>query len=140
MYDGDKAGRAATLKALRVLAAAEVDVRIVAVPAGDDPDTLVKRLGPEKFADVIERAQGGIQYFAYEVWGKNTGSGPSHAEVLTEAATLGFGDKKSHKERFCRRHPRKSARHQSGGRAQKRRTCPKQQQKSKPASPAQPAQ
>jgi len=88
MYDGDKAGRAATLKALRVLVAADVDVRIVVLPKGEDPDTLVKELGEKKFGDMIERAQGGIQYFAYEVWGKNTGSDHSQAEVLTEAAGL----------------------------------------------------
>jgi DNA primase len=88
MYDGDKAGQAATLKALRVLVAADVDVRIVVVPPGDDPDTLVKRLRPDKFGEMLERAQGGIQYFAYEIWGKNTGSDHSQAQVLSEAASV----------------------------------------------------
>ncbi len=88
MYDGDKAGRAATLKALRVLVAADVDVRIVVLPKGEDPDTLVKNIGADRFAEMIERAQGGIQYFAQEAFANNTGSDHSLAEVLSEVAPV----------------------------------------------------
>jgi DNA primase len=46
-YDGDVAGRGAMLRSLGVLMAEGLDVRIVGLPEGDDPDTLVRREGAE---------------------------------------------------------------------------------------------
>lgn len=45
MYDGDEAGRKATLKTLRLLLAEGLSVRIVSLPDGDDPDTFAQRIG-----------------------------------------------------------------------------------------------
>jgi DNA primase len=44
-YDGDDAGQEAMLRSLAVLLAAELDVWIVTLPAGEDPDTVVRRGG-----------------------------------------------------------------------------------------------
>jgi len=46
-YDGDAAGRGAMLRSLGVLMAEGLEVRIVDLPEGDDPDSLVRREGPE---------------------------------------------------------------------------------------------
>jgi DNA primase len=44
-YDGDSAGREAMMRSLAVLMAEGLDVRIVDLPTGDDPDTLIRRGG-----------------------------------------------------------------------------------------------
>ncbi len=86
-YDGDKAGRAATLKALKVLVAADVTTRIAALPAGEDPDSLI-RSDVATFSDLIERAQAGIEYFIHEVWSHTDASSDSRATAVAEAAVL----------------------------------------------------
>jgi DNA primase len=44
-YDGDQAGRGAMLRSLAVLLAEGLEVRVIDLPQGDDPDTLVRREG-----------------------------------------------------------------------------------------------
>ena len=87
-YDGDRAGRTATRSALELLAAAEVPVRIVALPDGEDPDSLVGGKGAEALADLLARAQGGIEYFAFEVWGRAKASADARARALDDAVRL----------------------------------------------------
>ncbi len=86
-YDGDKAGRAATLRALGVLLAAGLDVRIARLPAGDDPDSLVRRDGAAGLTAVLEHAKPAFDYFLQEVWGEQAGT-LGEARVLEEAADL----------------------------------------------------
>ncbi len=93
VYDGDKAGRAASLKALRVLAAADVPVRMAVLPTGEDPDSLIKERGAEAFAALIESAQPGIEYFIHDVWSRNAASADGRAQALSEAAEIVAGVK-----------------------------------------------
>jgi DNA primase len=44
-YDGDRAGREAMMRSLGTLLAEGLDVRVVDLPDGEDPDTLVRRGG-----------------------------------------------------------------------------------------------
>ncbi|NLY92365.1 MAG: DNA primase [Firmicutes bacterium] len=48
-YDADAAGAAATIRGLDLLAQAGVGVRVVRLPAGEDPDSLLKREGAAAF-------------------------------------------------------------------------------------------
>jgi len=59
-FDGDAAGaRAAARAAQAALAALAPDrtIRIATLPAGEDPDTLVRRSGPAAFAAVLDAAR-----------------------------------------------------------------------------------
>lgn len=87
-YDGDRAGRAATRSALELLVAADIPVRVVALPDGEDPDSLVRKHGGGKAVELIERALGGVEYFCFEVWGKARDSADSNARALDDAARL----------------------------------------------------
>lgn len=87
-YDGDRAGRSATRAALELLVAADIAVRVVALPDGEDPDSLVRNHGPAKALEMVTRAVGGIEYFCFEVWGKANGSADSHTRALDDAARL----------------------------------------------------
>jgi DNA primase len=89
LYDGDRAGRAATLRALQLLLAAGLEVRIVELPAGEDPDSLLGKRGADGLRELIGRAQPAVEYFAYEVWSRHAGAGNhGRAAALTEAAEV----------------------------------------------------
>lgn len=87
LYDGDRAGRAATVKALRLLVAAGLDVQIALVPAGEDPDTLAQK-GSDALAAVLDRARPGVEYFIYEVWSRTGQSATDYAAAVREAAEV----------------------------------------------------
>lgn len=46
-FDSDSAGQKAALRSIDALYDAALDVRVIVCPSGDDPDSLVKREGPE---------------------------------------------------------------------------------------------
>lgn len=50
-FDGDKAGKKAAWTALPMLLEADLDVRIVLLPEGEDPDSV----GPDRFGALLER-------------------------------------------------------------------------------------
>tara|TARA_R110002096_G_scaffold408075_3_gene607030 strand:- start:4086 stop:5885 length:1800 start_codon:yes stop_codon:yes gene_type:complete len=88
LYDGDRAGRAATLKALQILLAQDVSVKIASLPNGEDPDSLIGREGPEALRQVLSRAQPAIEYFIHEVWVRADRSAEGRAKTLHEAAQV----------------------------------------------------
>jgi DNA primase len=53
-YDGDPAGRSATGRAIPVLLAAGLRVRVVAMPPDSDPDDVLSRSGPRPLAERVE--------------------------------------------------------------------------------------
>ncbi len=56
-YDADMAGLAAAEKAYRELVPEGLGVRVVELPAGDDPDTYLKAHGVEAFRKLLENAK-----------------------------------------------------------------------------------
>lgn len=57
-FDADNAGIKASQSAFRELAAEGLAVKMVQLPAGDDPDTFIKAYGAEGFRKLIEGAKG----------------------------------------------------------------------------------
>jgi len=58
-FDGDKAGRSAAHRALEASLTTMADgrtVKFLFLPEGEDPDTLVRKIGPEKFETMISMA------------------------------------------------------------------------------------
>lgn len=55
-FDGDGAGQIATMRSLDMLAGAGLEVRVVSLPQGLDPDDTVKRFGKEGFLDIVDKA------------------------------------------------------------------------------------
>ena len=56
-YDGDNAGIKASEKTFRKLAAAGLEVYHASLPAGEDPDSLIGRSGPEALREAIDTAR-----------------------------------------------------------------------------------
>jgi len=61
-YDGDSAGRKATLRALELLKNSNLEVKVVALPLGFDPDLFMKQKGSEEFKQALTLAEGSIDY------------------------------------------------------------------------------
>lgn len=61
-YDGDGAGQKATLRGLDILQEAGLNVRVVSLPDGMDPDDAVKSLGKEGFKALLKEAKPLIEY------------------------------------------------------------------------------
>ncbi len=100
LYDGDRAGYAATLASLKLCAEAEVEVLVARRPGhgksggagpladGADPDSVVAHGGSEAMAEYIDRATPGFEYFAYEVWGRARASSDAKARALDDAVAV----------------------------------------------------
>ncbi|MGL4760268.1 MAG: DNA primase [Sarcina sp.] len=61
-YDADVAGQMATLRGLDVLTEVGLDVRVLTIPKGKDPDEFVRVNGKEAFLKLIKNAQKLIEY------------------------------------------------------------------------------
>ncbi len=55
-FDGDAAGRQAAVAALRTLLSASLEVSVLLLPQGSDPDELARREGPDAFRERLARA------------------------------------------------------------------------------------
>ena len=88
LYDGDSAGRAATMKSLELFVAADVRVRVAILPMGTDPDSAVAQGGTEVLSAVLKDALPGIDYFINELWRHRVHSADDHADVLEKAARV----------------------------------------------------
>lgn len=55
-YDGDFAGQAANIRGLEILKAEGLNVKVVSLPDGMDPDDVIKKLGAEAYAKCLEEA------------------------------------------------------------------------------------
>lgn len=64
LFDADKAGRAASLRALDLLLENDLKVRIVELPAGADPDSLVRERGKDYFSRQVSRS---LDFFEYKM-------------------------------------------------------------------------
>jgi len=85
LYDGDRAGYAATLHALQLCTAAELEVQVVQLERGLDPDSLVRTGGAERVREVLDRARDGIEFFATEVWARARGNTAAIGRALDDA-------------------------------------------------------
>ncbi len=56
-YDSDGAGQTATSKALRILAEAGVDAKVIKMDGAKDPDEYIKKFGAKKFASLLDESR-----------------------------------------------------------------------------------
>jgi DNA primase len=61
-YDSDNAGFKAAEKAFQILAPTGLIIKVAALPAGEDPDSLIRKQGPEAFGDLLKAARDFIDY------------------------------------------------------------------------------
>ncbi len=61
-YDADNAGQKATLKALDICANEGLNVKVMQIPNGLDPDEFIQQLGAERFRELIKTALSELDY------------------------------------------------------------------------------
>jgi DNA primase len=64
IYDPDNAGQMATLRSLDIFLEEEMEVRVVSLPAGLDPDLYVRKHGAAQLQSMIDQAPG---YFSFQL-------------------------------------------------------------------------
>jgi DNA primase len=63
LFDGDEAGRKATVRSMELFLEEGFPARVVEVPSGDDPDTFIRREGAAAFAPLLESALPIFEFF-----------------------------------------------------------------------------
>jgi DNA primase len=61
-YDGDPAGQNATQKGMELLQEAGLEIKIIRLPDGHDPDSLIREAGPAAFQALLERRINMVEY------------------------------------------------------------------------------
>ncbi|MCM2314930.1 MAG: DNA primase [Thermoanaerobaculia bacterium] len=84
-YDGDDAGRNATLKAAPVLLASGLHVEVFNVGRGHDPDTFIREFGVDRYIEEISNSKPLID-FALETWAPDPSTMSSAAKEEKLAA------------------------------------------------------
>jgi DNA primase len=88
-FDADNAGMAAVEKAYRQLSPEGLGVRVVEMPAGDDPDSFLKARGEEAFRELLTNAK---EFFDFKLERAkavgNLNSAAGRSIVLSECADL----------------------------------------------------
>ena len=88
-YDGDSAGQKATYRALDILQNANLKVRIINIPNGQDPDEFLKKFGAEEFQKLIDNAEEVLDYKLRTLaQNSNMSSNESRLEFLKKAIEL----------------------------------------------------
>ena len=93
-FDGDGAGTKATLAAIEILRYENVNLRVVALPDGKDPDEILNLFGKEKLQEMIENAKPYMEFLIDYYQGKFDMSKPEEKGkfvkvVLAEIKKLG---------------------------------------------------
>jgi DNA primase len=69
-YDGDQAGRKAAERGVPIFEAAGLQVRVLMLPDGEDPDTLAHKVGTERFAAMLADAPNVVDFLALTLMGR----------------------------------------------------------------------
>jgi len=61
-YDADNAGQSATTKGIEIFETASLPVRVIELPAGEDPDSLIRKCGQAAFRERLDAARGIVEH------------------------------------------------------------------------------
>src|SRR5208337_4788500 len=87
-FDGDTAGRKASMRALETFLQAGLLGRGIFIPSGFDPDTFVRERGAAAFAELTDKSELLVDYFLSEQAGEARGSIAERARAATRVAEM----------------------------------------------------
>jgi DNA primase len=87
-FDGDAAGRKASMRALEIFLQAGLLGRGIFIPSGFDPDTFVRERGEAAFADLTEKSELLVDYFLSEQAVEARGSIAERARAANRVAEV----------------------------------------------------
>jgi len=86
VYDADRAGEIASLRSLDILLEAGLDVRVVSLPEGNDPDSYIRKVGKGEFIRCLNQAEDFIEFKLKLVSSNlNLSEVPERLSVIEEA-------------------------------------------------------
>ncbi|MDE6548113.1 MAG: DNA primase [Muribaculaceae bacterium] len=85
IYDGDAAGIKASLRGIDMLLAHKMNVKVLLLPDGHDPDSFARENTPEKFREYVERHSTDIIRFKAQVLLKDVGDDPQKRTAAIES-------------------------------------------------------
>ncbi|HEY6866780.1 MAG TPA: toprim domain-containing protein, partial [Candidatus Eisenbacteria bacterium] len=89
-YDGDAAGQDAMMRSLGVLLAEGLEVAVVELPSGTDPDSLVRTRGIEGWSEARARAGDAVGFIQRHVVRAAGAAGPAQARERALHAVVGL--------------------------------------------------
>jgi len=87
-FDGDAAGRKASMRALEIFLQAGLLGRGIFIPSGFDPDTFVRERGAAAFAELTEKSQLLVDYFLSEQAAEARGSIAERARAANRVTEM----------------------------------------------------
>ena len=82
LFDGDKAGVAASLRGMDLILENDMNVEIVSFPEGDDPDSFSKRVGKDKFHEFIDDKKTNLITFKVNLLQENKDNPVKKSEMI----------------------------------------------------------
>ena len=87
LFDSDSAGRKATSRAMELCSDGAVPALVIELPAGEDPDSFLKKEGPAAFAERVAKARPIFEWFFRQlVQESNVGTVEGKVSVVEELA------------------------------------------------------
>lgn len=85
LFDADTAGEKASLRSIEILLKYNFDVKIAALPEGEDPDSFINKNGKEAFNEYVSKAQNFLEYQTVQFQRAGMFEDPAkHAEAIRE--------------------------------------------------------
>lgn len=75
VYDGDAAGMKAALRHIEIFEQASADVKVAVLPAGKDPDEVIKEIGVEGFRKCIDERLSLVEYQLRMIFSRHEANG-----------------------------------------------------------------
>ena len=86
IFDADGAGQKATKRAIENLRKTGLDVRVVSIPDGKDPDEFIRKNGADAFRLLLERSANAVEYRLLEIGRDNDVTTPNGKVAYFKAA------------------------------------------------------
>lgn len=62
LFDADTAGIKASMRSIEILLKKDMEVKIVTLPEGEDPDSYINKFGRDKFDELLKKAENFVEY------------------------------------------------------------------------------
>lgn len=82
IYDGDSAGIKAALRGLDLALEERLNVKLVLIPDGEDPDSYVHKIGAEAFVDFVQKHKKDFILFQLEIALKEAGNDSAKKSII----------------------------------------------------------
>jgi DNA primase len=94
LYDGDKAGIKAALRGVDVLLIEGLNVRVVILPDGEDPDSYMQKVGTTAFTEFLDKTKRDFLFFKADLLLEEAGDDVAarSAAIRSSIATLALVD------------------------------------------------